>query len=357
MHNALPKHIASLDGLRAFAILAVIFHHAGEYFLLREPNPSEILTYVVENGGRGVELFFALSGFLITGILLDTRERNDYFGRFYWRRALRIWPLYYGFLFAVLLFHSKTFRGLGFAPFALYYRNFLGPDPISDFTLGHFWSLCVEEQFYLIWPIVICFCAKRFQLPLVIVLMATALLIRLHFVHSGLDSYILMRLPFCRMDSLLSGAAVAILVRRRSLRFVRNVSWFATISGLTAIALCSLPGASSQRFLLIGSTGSSLLFGGIVGLCVTGLRRLTSKVLGSSFLGAISTRSYAMYVFHLVPLWGTVLLLAHWNRMPQKRVSGYGLIAAIMLVTYALSWLSWRFFEQPILRLKDYRFH
>jgi peptidoglycan/LPS O-acetylase OafA/YrhL len=352
----LPRHIASLDGLRAIAILVVIFHHCGQFFLLRHPTQASFLGEVIGVGGQGVDLFFALSGFLITGILLDTRERKDYFPRFYWRRALRIWPLYYCFLFAALLVHARTFRSIGFAPYALYYRNFLGPDRVSDYTVGHFWSLCVEEQFYLVWPLVIYFCAKRFRIALVVLLTVTAFVCRSYSLHRGMDVYIVERLPFCRMDSLLGGAAIAIGLREWSTNFVRRVSWIGIVFGFIGVAVCGPIGTwqNDHYFPRIGFTACALLFAGLVGICATGLSKLPARILASSFLRAISTRSYAMYVFHLIPLWGTVLLLQHRNQTPTRTV-WLGLIVVITLVTYGLAWLSWRFLEQPVLRLKDYR--
>ena len=161
----------------------------------------------------GVDLFFVLSGFLITGILLDALGKPYFFKRFYWRRGLRIWPLYYMFFAGVLLVHRQMFSRIGVTPFALYYRNFLGPDHASDIYIGQFWSLCVEEQFYLVWPVVLYFLTKRWRLPLIMLLIAAAFCLRIYFSSIGKDSYIIYRLPMCHMDVLFAGAMLAALTR------------------------------------------------------------------------------------------------------------------------------------------------
>ena len=112
--KVIPGHIAALDGLRAFAILMVIFHHCGEYYLLQNGRTGSVLWGFVEEMGYGVDLFFALSGFLITGILLDSLGRPYFFKRFYWRRGLRIWPLYYSFLIAMEDDTQRDSIGVGF---------------------------------------------------------------------------------------------------------------------------------------------------------------------------------------------------------------------------------------------------
>jgi peptidoglycan/LPS O-acetylase OafA/YrhL len=354
--KVIPHHIAALDGLRAFAILAVILHHCGEYYLLqKDTSPTSFLYKLIENLGSGVDLFFALSGFLITGILLDSLQRPYYFQRFYWRRGLRIWPLYYAFLLGAILVHGRIFKGIGFPPFALYYRNFLGPDPVSDVYIGQFWSLCVEEQFYLVWPFVLFFLPRKLRLPGVISLgiLALALRIILHF--HGVIPYVLYRLPYCHMDVLLAGAAVAVLARKNiEMRRFRVLCWTAILSGLLITIGLNLslhvPAALGQ----FGLTGTALLFGGVVGLCVRGNRQQTPGWLGSPFLRAISTRSYAMYVFHLIPLYASVVLISHKGLWPVRYTVAIPLIAAIGITTYGMAWISWKFFEEPILRLKKW---
>ncbi len=355
--RVIPRHIPALDGLRAFAILAVLFHHCGEYYLIQNFQQASLLRSFVENLGSGVDLFFALSGFLITGILLDSIDRPYYFQRFYWRRGLRIWPLYYAFLLAAYLVHRRAFSGIGVAPFVFYYRNFLGPDRASDIYVGQFWSLCVEEQFYLVWPLVLYFTAKRLRIPLILFLMCTAFLCRAYLLSRGVDGYVIYRLPFCHMDVLLAGALVAVLIRQGvGKSTLRRLSWSAI--GIGAIGIFFVGAVGSQgyemRLHTIGMTWFALLCGGMVGLGARGSGRGMTFILGSSFLGAISKRSYAMYVFHLVPLYLSYKLLARIHRLPLHVFPALLVMLMTGLVTYGMAWLSWRYFEEPMLRLKKW---
>ena len=359
--EVIPNHIAPLDGLRAIAILLVILVHAGAYFLLNQTPQISIWNDIVANGRSGVDLFFVLSGFLITGILLDTRERKDYFPRFYWRRALRIWPLYYAFLFAALIVHPRPFTQLGFAPFALYYRNFLGPDHATDIYFGQYWSLCIEEQFYLVWPLILYFWPRRWRLWLAAALMLLALGLRVLLLHRGMDGYVIYRLPFCRMDSLAAGAAIAMMLRqgidRRQMRTIFRVSIALALLGQYYVGR-SGSAQNGDRFITVGITAYALFYGGVVGLCVVAERQNHPlRLLSSRFFRAIATRSYAMNLFHLVPLYVSVVLLYRWGYAPQHKWSGLLAVVWIAVVSYGMAWLSWRYFEAPILRLKQWEWY
>jgi peptidoglycan/LPS O-acetylase OafA/YrhL len=357
----ISPHIAPLDGLRAIAILLVILVHSGLYFILDHTPPVSIWGDIIANGRSGVDLFFVLSGFLITGILLDTRERSDYFPRFYWRRALRIWPLYYAFLFAAYWLHPAPFNGLHLRPFALYYRNFLGPDYASDVYFGQFWSLCVEEQFYLVWPFVVYFLPRVLRLPLTLAMIVGALIIRIELLRHGVSPYVVYRLPWCRMDGLAAGATVAILFRHsistKRLQRIFMTSIAIAMGILIYVGRYEAPG-NGPRFDRVGVTGYALLYGGIVGFAVLsrGSGR-TIKLLSSRFCRAIATRSYAMYLFHLVPLYVSVILLSRWKKMPQHTWTGLLAVVAIAAVAYGMAWISWRYFEAPILRLKQWEWY
>jgi peptidoglycan/LPS O-acetylase OafA/YrhL len=350
----IPGHIRALDGLRAFAILAVMFHHYGEYYLLPLISPGSRLGVLIAAGGSGVDLFFVLSGFLITGILLDTRKRSDYFPRFYWRRALRIWPLYYVFLFLLLLFHGHSFRSIGFAPYALYYRNFLGPDPASDTYVGQFWSLCVEEQFYLVWPLILLFCPKRFRMPGIVGLFLAALLLRSYLTGHGVDLFVVVRLTYCRMDDLVAGAAIAVLIRNgENQRALHRLCWIAVAVGGASVLFLGY----GSHYVTLGLTSFAIFYGGIVGLCARATGKRAVTFLGSPMLRAISTRSYAMYVFHLVPLYATYKLILHLKLFPLGAIPSLLVMLTTGMITYGLAWVSWRYLEEPILRLKDWEWY
>src|SRR5215472_4905523 len=151
-------HVPALDGVRGLAILLVM----GSHFFAGTPHnrPERLLRMMQGFGGTGVDLFFVLSGFLITGILYDSLHDSRFFRKFYARRALRILPLYYGVLatFAIIGLCERRSSSGELLSLALYLQNTsLIAQPIVVYAaplflpLGHFWSLAIEEQFYLVW--------------------------------------------------------------------------------------------------------------------------------------------------------------------------------------------------------------
>ena len=150
--------IPALDGLRGIAILLVLIHHLTIY--RPEGGLDSWIAAVPLFGWCGVNLFFVLSGFLITGILLDTRDSPVFYRSFFARRVLRIFPLYYGVLFlgfvlAPLLLPMPDAYGRHQLWLWTYLANFAMPFGKGEPAFSHFWSLCVEEQFYLVWPFLV----------------------------------------------------------------------------------------------------------------------------------------------------------------------------------------------------------
>src|SRR5580704_6737113 len=153
----IPKYIPQFDGLRGIAILAVLFAHLTYLHSIG-------FAHIFQYGRTGVDLFFVLSGFLITGILLDTKALPGYFKNFYARRALRIWPLYYGVLFFFFVFFPLVFPQHPFAtdrstwPYYLTYTQHLFFHFKHSAPLTPSWSLAVEEQYYTFWALVVFLC-------------------------------------------------------------------------------------------------------------------------------------------------------------------------------------------------------
>ncbi len=195
-------------------MLWVMVHNLDHY-------PSLHLLFLSRNGWMGVDLFFVLSGFLITGILLDTKQHESYFRNFYARRCLRIWPLYYSVLFcmfvAVPLIRPSEARAVFDArsapwwSFLFYLQNFLVPAAsMATGPLGVTWSLAIEEQFYLVWPLVVRRCSdvQLRRLTVAVICFSPALRFYLLVHHVNIYSNI-----FCRLDGLMAGALLALLVR------------------------------------------------------------------------------------------------------------------------------------------------
>jgi len=369
----------ALDGLRGVAILLVIaVHYLGTY-AEAEPEAS-LLFHLARGGWVGVDLFFALSGFLITAILIRTVENENYYRNFYARRTLRIFPLYYVSL--ALIFGIGTlvpmFRSEGFQQVAsvqgwlwLYASNIkvainqqmqtFGLFGGGWVELSHLWSLAVEEQFYLVWPALIAVIPGRHRLRLTLIAFVTALSLRLLFIHHGnvIAAYVLMP---CRMDALATGAFIAVFAGRdggtaRLLRWSRPVAVATTL----AIAVMWLwRGDFWQRDPVVAGVGFSLvaLLAGCLVVFAIGLpgEHLLIRGLSCRWLRGIGRVSYGMYIIHFALLKIFFLRITPMERLTQIIGSQGAVIVLrfgiVVVVSYALARLSWHFLERPFLGLK-----
>lgn len=365
-------HIPGLDGLRAIAVFSVLVFHVAVRRTPMSGWEAPILT-ALKAGWCGVDLFFVLSGFLITGILLDTKERPDYFARFWWRRALRIFPLYYAYL--VLLFIlAPTLQSFALMPgiaesvstqawFWLYAQNIkiaLEDAWIEPTGLvGHFWSLAVEEQFYLIWPLVVLYLRRSHLLALALILIPAALLTRIVLVlwfGQHLAAYV--STP-ARIDALACGAVLAMMLRReRQARPARAFRYVAGISGVGLIAIAVAidggldhMGAATST---LGFTGVALVSVAIVGTVVARPNGLVTGLLEHPVLARLGRHSYAIYVLHNPVIF--VLLIAE-RRLALDWTSAVVQVAVgssvALGVSYLLSRVTWTLIERPALRLKE----
>jgi peptidoglycan/LPS O-acetylase OafA/YrhL len=360
-------HIPALDGIRALAILLVIPHNVD---VLNPPYPAFLLpvTALLHAGWIGVQLFFVLSGFLITGNLLDARGSGNYFSSFFGRRALRILPLYFAVLliaFVVapaLVTLPQEFRATESNQVWLwtFLTNWTQPYIGGVYGFGHFWSLAVEEQFYLLWPLLVLRCGPR---PLfwaclaaaTLALVVRCLLIVAHAPHDTLYMF-----TVCRMDALALGAAAAALIRiPEALQRLRNaipavavgaaVMLLATAAGTRAFAMYDV---STQT---IGYTLLSLSFALIILLTtlpVTGVLHGITNVLSWAPLRLVGRYSYGMYVLHL-PLhvfFGAVLL----RRITSHPTPATALIytAGLTVASFLVAAASYELFERRFLRMK-----
>ena len=209
------NRIPQLDSVRGLAVLAVLIHNTDE---------DRFTGFVARNGWMGVDLFFVLSGFLITGILLDTKNTNGYFRNFYARRCLRIWPLYYCTLFFMFVVvplvrpseAQRIFetRSMPWWSYLVYMQNFFVPVVTKAAgVLGVTWSLAVEEQFYALWPLVVRFCGERALRKVTVAIIGLDPIIRLFLLRRGFNVY---PNTFCRLDGLMWGALLALLLRSKT---------------------------------------------------------------------------------------------------------------------------------------------
>jgi peptidoglycan/LPS O-acetylase OafA/YrhL len=354
-------HYPALDGLRGIAILAVFFSHFGGG---HKSTNAVIRTWshVADAGWMGVDLFFVLSGFLITGILLDTAERESKAKNFYARRALRIFPLFYGVLFGFLLLtpvlhlHWRA----GHLLYFFYLSNMIPvfapgmPTPGTSVGLMHLWSLAVEEQFYLLWPFVVWLVRDRaILLRICLAIMASALIFRIVLLTSGVDPNIVYSLLFTRADSLICGSALAILVRDPGENL--PVKWILPVSGALVLCLFLISGSGSHETVLISTLG----FTAIAIFCACLVYRAQQNegwiaALGNQrWLRFFGRYSYGLYIYH-----GLLVVFLFPLVYPVQRLVHsvfWGSIAYLLLslgLTLGISILSYHFFEAPILRLK-----
>jgi peptidoglycan/LPS O-acetylase OafA/YrhL len=362
------SYIRELDGLRAIAILGVLLFHL--HF------PGFSLAWA------GVPLFFVISGFLITRILLGSYDKPFYFRNFYVRRSLRIFPIYYLILFlyfvilAVAPQHSKIygiFAGTGGGkPFELlpYYLTYTQTIPqIHSYyrdlpMLGHTWSLACEEQFYWVWPFVV-LAARRERLFIVLVLLfllgpITRAVIMTHTTN---PHYITGILPD-QLDQLTMGALIAWMVDRgwdkaRVLKF----GWTSAVLGAAIVTYLFVRSSYPawwkvdlwvwQPQNIFMYTGLGLLCGGIVALCVAESRSM--QWLKSPLLVNVGKVSYGMYLYHVFVLFAVSAVIGKIHRNITEAMSPWRMLVIICCIgtSYGVALVSWKLIEFPINSLKD----
>jgi peptidoglycan/LPS O-acetylase OafA/YrhL len=385
--NDASRRIRELDGLRGIAILIVVVWHYFYFYPAPGHHPASMLRSIylrfeqcIATGWTGVDLFFVLSGFLIGGILLDAKGSPDYFKTFYARRFYRIIPLYYvwiaGYIASILLFrvvpgwNVYASGELGFWPILshfLFIQNlgFISYTGISGVWFISTWSLAVEEQFYLIAPVVIRICSRRILPALLCSVVIAAPLFRL-FVHNywhpvmTLDAaYILMP---CRADGLSIGVLAAYFWRSESFRgfFSQHIGVLYGSCGLFLIGVAALnflsPDQHSIAMISLGYTWFALFYVQILLLALihpAGPVGIVARIKFLRYLGGIS---YCVYIVHqaALPVAGKLLHL-----LPMFSPSLQAAIAPFLAIGICLgiAILSWRYFEsRMIARGHSYRY-
>ncbi|MEM1213658.1 MAG: acyltransferase [Planctomycetota bacterium] len=338
------RYFPALDGVRGLAVIVVLIAH---------------LTPIYRTGAFGVDTFFVLSGFLITSILADELDRSGRIRlwRFYTRRALRLMPALWvtvlGSVLAVAVLGSMNAAHLREAVYALLYVtnwvHALALDPQSRLVLGHTWSLAVEEQYYLIWPAVL-LAVHRLGLSssrkaILFLVGAVACQVYRNLwdfdpirVYRGLDTH---------CDGLLIGSALAYAFRAG---WMAHGVWFWRVAAwVSLVFLLVLPirvgwqeGDATVWAFAAAAVASGLLIGELAQRPGTFLGRLFSLWI-LRYCGRIS---YGLYLYHW-PIWALV------NRHPPPGFSYWPRVALVVVMTIVVSVLSYRFIEQPFLKLKD----
>ncbi len=370
----LRRHIPALDGLRGLAILLVMIHH--QCVMQAETSFDHLVLRPMQFGFCGVDLFFVLSGFLITGILLDTKGGRRRFVNFYGRRVLRILPLYYAVVVVSLVIlpqfsHPKIGNFARITGDEMWYWLHL-----SNFSIAHHgawrhgildisWSLAIEEQFYLVWPLLVFYMPRRKLIATCCILILASLVFRTGLFLGGVQPIANYVLPFCRVDALAVGALIAALARERPsalASLVKPAKQVAVVSGLGIIAIMVFGLEDGWRTAVMLTAGFSLLavfFGASLVLTVNAApTSLTGRVFGSAFLRWLGKYSYALYLFHL-PLRAVVrdniygpdqFLTWMGSQFPGQLI----FFVLSFAITLPIAWLSWHLYEKHFLKLKSF---
>jgi len=367
----LRGHVPVLDGVRGLAIVLVLLVH------FTPPGQSHTILGAMTKalasvGNVGVDLFFVLSGFLITGILLDAKGGPHYFRTFYARRSLRIFPLYYGVLLVTFVILPRFYAPR--APDAprifheqgwlwLYGSNVKGglsdlDRPFSSgwYQFDHFWSLAVEEQFYLVWPLMVLLLNRRGMMALCVVLAAVALGIRYWLFYRNDQTLAFYTMTPCRIDELATGGLIALVARSSvaAARLQKMAPILFVVSGVVLAAVWS----TDFRAYVIGGTLLSVFFGSLIVVALSpslvnpiraGLNLYPVRLLGKF--------SYAMYVLHPFLLAVLTDYLSYQRLGSLVHSAPVGVVLFLVIgfaVTLAAGWLSWHLYEKHFLKLKRF---
>lgn len=370
------RHMPVLDGVRGLAILMILLLH---FLASMEPTNAveRAIVGVTNYGSYGVELFFVLSGFLITGILYDARNKPNYFRDFYMRRILRIFPLYYGVLALVFLVAPliPILRGssldylLDRQAWAWLYAVNIYIAIQGDWSfsyLEHLWSLCIEEHFYLVWPVAVFVLARRPRVLIGVCLAISfgAMLARLTGSLMGLNWWTIYVLTPFRFDGLALGAFLALVVRQpggldRLVRALPMVAGIALVLLIITFGWTRLVSHDAMELVLPvrAAVIEVLLACLLVAALVAPEQSLLSQLFRSRWLVFLGTYSYGLYVYHHFVSY--YLTVNHTERELTAWLGSHGVAIALqatlgIAVSIIIAYASYELFEKRFLQLKRF---
>jgi peptidoglycan/LPS O-acetylase OafA/YrhL len=361
------SRILELDGFRAAAILMVLVSHLFYGWPLGSgtalPWLPHGLAIAIKHGWLGVDLFFILSGFLITGILLDSREGEHYFRNFYTRRVLRIVPLYFACILLMYLAYrsSGAYFGLSLvflANFSYHFHVYVPHGPVV------FWSLAIEEHFYLLWPLLVRILTRASLFALTLLLVFGTPILRGICAYAGMDPELqIYTYSFFRFDGLALGAILALWVRSRY--YSRSSAW--KLAGFL-MGICLLVTLIGRPYGIMGTktvassafryTQAQFMFASAMALALAYRGTTFTSLLRSGFARVTADLSYCIYLIHLSVGDGYYWVLRRIGFHDVERLGATGALAvrsvAIVALTFGLAALSKKFLEDPFLRLKRF---
>ncbi len=386
--GAKRQHYPALDGLRGLAVLMVMFFHY-HGFIPRSSRLMSPLRVFGSIGWMGVTLFFVLSGFLITGILVDAKGRDHYFRNFYARRMLRIFPLYFGVLLAVLvalcfvrLFMPTVFLDSYHLPdlwaaqpwLWTYTTNILMAfTPNTAPYLSHFWSLAIEEQFYLVWPFVVYRLSRRSLLKTCVGIFFGVMAYRYVVGLLGFRDAASYCFTPAQVDSLATGGMLALLFAdaRAKAAIARLAPWLAVVAAAWVGAVwyvipdmgSAVPQGGAARVMLglfnaAGPSALVVLLASALTLAVSpgALRGVVARIFEWKPLRVMGGYSYGLYVFHPLVLDAVCYALRRkpWLFADAKHtvVGSSCFIVTNLLLSFAVAFASFHLYEKHFLKLK-----
>lgn len=369
--SPLPSRIAALDGVRGLAVLVVVLHNTvwvGEgsgQFLAR------LYGAVAATGWVGVQLFFVLSGFLITGILVDSYGAPGALPRFFARRTLRIFPLYFVVIGATMVAAAVAGGDSEWATAALrdqwaywtYTSNWIEPFGGGTSVLSHVWSLAVEEQFYVLWPLLLRVLGPQRLLAVAAALVVAGPFVRLLLHELGLPAAALYAFTVARIDALALGGVLAMALRSAaSLARLQQHAQRILLAALVALLLLLIRQrgfhSTDLPVQIVGQTLVSIISAWVVYWAAMG-RAPNSRAaafLSRSWLPTLGSYSYAMYLL-FYPVHRLLQPLAgDWVNTGSEplyvvRLWLYALL--VLAITYLLARITWVVIEAPALRWRD----
>jgi len=375
--------VSALDGIRGVAILMVMAVHLVVAHAFPEaPGFKHFFGSLLWCGWSGVDLFFVLSGFLITGILIDSRTAPNYFSSFYMRRVLRIFPLYYFVIIALIVIvplvalkHPWIFSQFpsfaGWVSYFFYYQNWWMPvkEPTRDVFIAHLWSLGVEEQFYLAWPACVWLAKPRRLRWICLGGVVFAPVLRFLLLHPGIGpaivlsatpSPIILGNTLTRVDTLLIGAFIAIAVRDAVLLgAIRKLQPYVFVASVVGIAVIDLLGHEtwSRAYWTetIGLSFYAFAYASIVlwAYLQNGERTWLDRSLNNGLLRMLGKYSYGIYVYHVIIYACLRKALDRYGWYGRSLIPSLCACAGFILVSVGVAVLSFRYLETPFLKLKS----
>ncbi len=358
--------------LRFIAFLAVFTHHFGDLYpkLTGFGYGHDLFASIISAGALGTDLFFCLSAFLITSLLLREYEEKGTFSlkKFWIRRTLRIWPLYFFFLGLGLFVFPQGLTGQPNPGYEILFATFCGNWAYvlkiwNGFTspMVLLWSICVEEQFYFMWPILLLWFTPKRIVPMTLVGFGVATLTRIIIIasHFGPWNPVIWMNTLARIDPIAAGILFALVINRRG--------WFPTLFARVCLGFAGVALPIGMIFLSgnedVYGNGWSVIFYPIVALSSVAIiaalyREESDSKPISRTLVKLGRISYGLYVYHLLFIWlsGNFCFQFDGDSVLVQTINGAIRFGWIMMVTVLVAWLSYELLELPFLKLKEKRF-